>query len=101
VIVDLAADGGGNCELSKPGQTVEVQGVRIVAPLNIPATMPTHASLLFARNLVAFLETFTKEKAFQLDLTDDIQQGCLITHEGNVVHERTKDALAKAGKGVA
>jgi NAD(P) transhydrogenase subunit alpha len=63
--------------------------------------MPTHASLLFARNLVAFLEAFTKDKAFQLDLTDDIQQGCLITHEGKVVHERTKDALAKAGKGVA
>jgi NAD(P) transhydrogenase subunit alpha len=101
VIVDLAAEGGGNCELSKPGQTVEVQGVKILAPVNIPATMPTHASLLFARNLVAFLETFTKDKAFQLDLTDDIQQGCLITHEGAVVHERTKDALAKAGKGVA
>jgi NAD(P) transhydrogenase subunit alpha len=101
VVVDLAAEGGGNCELSRPGETVEVQGVKIVAPLNIPATMPTHASLLFARNLVAFLEAFTKDKAFQLDLTDDIQQGCLITHEGKVVHERTKDALAKAGKGVA
>jgi len=101
VIVDLAADGGGNCELSKPGETVEVQGVRIVAPLNIPASMPTHASLLFSRNLVAFLQAFTKDKAFQLDLNDDIQQGCLITHDGAVVHERTRDALAKAGKGVA
>jgi NAD(P) transhydrogenase subunit alpha len=101
VIVDLAADGGGNCELSQPGETVEVQGVRIVAPLNIPATMPTHASLLFSRNLVAFLQAFTKEKAFVFDLSDDIQQGCLITHDGKVVHERTKDALAKAGKGVA
>jgi NAD(P) transhydrogenase subunit alpha len=101
VLVDLAADGGGNCELSRPGETVEVQGVRIVAPLNVPATMPTHASLLFSRNLLAFLQAFTKEKAFRLDLGDDIQQGCLITHEGAVVHERTKDALAKAGAGVA
>jgi NAD(P) transhydrogenase subunit alpha len=63
--------------------------------------MPTHASLLFSRNLLAFLQAFTKEKAFRLDLGDDIQQGCLITHEGAVVHERTKDALAKAGAGVA
>jgi NAD(P) transhydrogenase subunit alpha len=101
VIVDLAADGGGNCELSRPGETVEVNGVKIVAPVNIPATMPTHASLLFSRNLVAFLQAFTKDKAFKLDLNDDIQQGCLITHEGAVVHQRTKDALAKAGQGVA
>jgi NAD(P) transhydrogenase subunit alpha len=101
VLVDLAADGGGNCELSRPGETVEVEGVRILAPLNIPATMPTHASLLFSRNLVAFLQAFTKEQAFQIDLGDDIQQGCLITHQGAVVHQRTKDALAKAGKGAA
>jgi NAD(P) transhydrogenase subunit alpha len=97
VIVDLAADGGGNCELSKPGETVEVQGVKIVAPLNIPATMPTHASLLFSRNLVAFFQAFTKDKTFQFDLNDDIQQGALITHAGQVVHARTRDALAKVG----
>jgi NAD(P) transhydrogenase subunit alpha len=101
VIVDLAADGGGNCELSQPGETVVVNGVKVVAPLNIPASMPTHASLLFSRNLVAFLEAFTKDKAFALDLNDDIQQGCLITHDGAVTHERTKDALAKAGRGAA
>jgi NAD(P) transhydrogenase subunit alpha len=93
VIVDLAADGGGNCELSRPGETVEVGGVKILAPLNLPSTMPTHASLLFGRNLVAFLQAFTKDKAFVFDLNDDIQQGALITHEGQVVHARTKDAL--------
>ena len=97
VIVDLAADGGGNCELSKPGETVEVQGVKIVAPLNIPATMPTHASLLFSRNLVAFFQAFTKDKTFQLDLDDDIQQGSLITHDGQVVHTRTREALQAKG----
>lgn len=98
VIVDLAADGGGNCELSRPGETVEEHGVKILAPLNLPATMPTHASLLFSRNLTAFLLAFTKDKRFALDLQDDIQQGALITHEGRVVHARTREALEARGK---
>ncbi len=97
VIVDLAADGGGNCELSRPGETVVVGGVTIAAPLNLPATMPFHASLLFSRNLTAFLLAFTKDRAFQLDFTDDIQQGAAITHDGEVKHARTRDALQKAG----
>src|SRR5439155_4461658 len=97
VIVDLAADGGGNCELSKPGEDVHTGGVTILAPLNVPATMPFHASLLFSRNLTAFIQAFTKDKAFQLDLTDDIQQGALITHDGDVKHARTRDAIQKAG----
>ena len=97
VLVDLAADGGGNCELSRPGETVVVNGVKIIAPLNLAATMPTHASLLFSRNLVAFLLAFTKDKTFHLDLADDIQKGALITHEGEVVHARTKDTLDAAG----
>ena len=95
IIVDLAADGGGNCELSRPGETVRVGGVTILAPLNLPATMPLHASLLFSRNLTAFVLAFTKDKAFQLDLGDDIQQGALITHEGEVRQARTRDALQK------
>jgi NAD(P) transhydrogenase subunit alpha len=95
VIVDLAAEGGGNCELSKPGGTVHVGGVTIVAPLNLPATMPFHASLLFSRNLTAFVQAFTKDKTFQLDFSDDIQQGALITHDGEVSHARTRDALQK------
>ncbi|HYM21795.1 MAG TPA: Re/Si-specific NAD(P)(+) transhydrogenase subunit alpha [Vicinamibacterales bacterium] len=94
VIVDLGADGGGNCELSKPGETVHVNGVTILAPLNVPASMPYHASLLFSRNLTAFLMAFTKDKRFQLDLNDDIQQGALITHGGEVKHARTRDALS-------
>ena len=97
VIVDLAADGGGNCELARPGETVEEGGVTILAPLNLPASLPLHASLLFSRNLTAFLLAFTKDKAFQLDLNDDIQQGALITHAGEVRHARTREALAKEG----
>jgi NAD(P) transhydrogenase subunit alpha len=97
VIVDLAADGGGNCELSRPGETVSVQGVTILAPLNLPASMPLHASLLFSRNLTAFVQAFTKDKTFQIDLTDDIQQGAIVTHEGTVKNQRAQDALQKAG----
>jgi proton-translocating NAD(P)+ transhydrogenase subunit alpha len=96
VIVDLGADGGGNCELSRPGETVNAGGVAILAPLNLPATMPFHASLLFSRNLTAFVQAFTKDKRFQLDLSDDIQQGALITHGGEVKHARTREALEKA-----
>ena len=97
IIVDLGADGGGNCELSRPGETVVSGGVTIMAPLNLPASMPLHASLLFSRNLTAFLQAFTKDGAFQLDLNDDIQQGALITHGGEVRHARTREALAKEG----
>jgi NAD(P) transhydrogenase subunit alpha len=97
VILDLAADGGGNCELSRPGETVMVDGVVIEAPLNLPATMPLHASLLFSRNLTAFVQTFTTDKNFRLDLTDDIQRDAVITHGGAVTHARTRDALQKAG----
>ncbi|HEX3276283.1 MAG TPA: Re/Si-specific NAD(P)(+) transhydrogenase subunit alpha [Gemmatimonadales bacterium] len=97
VIVDLGADGGGNCELSRPGETVVVGGVTVMAPLNVPASMPFHASLLFSRNLTAFLLAFTKDGGFQLDLNDDIQQGALVTHGGEVRHARSREALAKEG----
>ncbi len=95
VIVDLAADGGGNCELSRPGETARVGGVTILAPLNLAASMPLHASLLFSRNLTAFVQAFTEDKRFQLDFADDIQQGAVITHDGEVKHARTRDALQK------
>ena len=95
VIVDLGADGGGNCELSTPGATVHVGGVTIIAPLNLPSTMPYHASLLFSRNLTAFLTAFTKDKTFHLDFNDDIQQGAVITHGGEVKNPRTREALQK------
>jgi proton-translocating NAD(P)+ transhydrogenase subunit alpha len=97
VIVDLAADGGGNCELSRPGETVTTSGVTILAPLNLPATVPLHASLLFSRNLTAFIQAFTQDSGFRVDLSDDIQQGAVITHDGVVRHQRTQDALQKAG----
>ncbi len=96
VIVDLAADGGGNCELSLPGERTTAYGITILAPLNLPATMPLHASLLFSRNLTAFVQAFTRDKVFQVDLSDDIQQGAVITHDGVVRHQRTQQALQEA-----
>ena len=99
VLVDLAAEGGGNCELSRPGETVAENRVRILAPLNLPSTMPTHASLLFSRNLAAFVLAFTRDKTFHLDPADDIQKGSLITHEGEIVHARTREAVQTAGAG--
>ncbi len=96
VIVDLAAEGGGNCTLSEPGSTVEKYGVRICAPLNLPSSMPLHASTLYSRNLGAFVTAFLKDKNFVFDPHDEIQKGCLITHGGQVVHEATKAAMGTA-----
>ena len=101
IIVDLAADGGGNCEASVPGETVEVAGVRIMAPLNLPATVPEHASLLFSRNLANFIEAFSTDGTFEVDTEDEIQAGCLIARDGEVVHVRTRDALAALVKEAA
>ena len=95
VIVDLGADGGGNCALSRPGERVEAGGVTILAPLNLPATVPRAASTLFSKNLLNFVMTFwDKEgKAFRLAWDDDLQKGCAITHEGKVLHGPTLKAL--------
>lgn len=94
VIIDLAADGGGNCDLSQPGQTIMHGSVRIVAPLNLPATMPADASTLWSRNLHAFVNAFTKDGRFHLQLDDEILRGAMITHQGEVTHKATREALA-------
>lgn len=96
VIVDLAAEAGGNCVLTEPGKNVVKHGVTICGPANIPALMPLHASLLYSRNLTTFFTTFWKDGAFNLDLNDEIIKGCMITHAGQVTHEPTKKALAGA-----
>jgi NAD(P) transhydrogenase subunit alpha len=97
VLVDLAADGGGNCELSKPGQTVTENGVIIMAPLNVAASMPYHASLLFSRNLTNFMLAFVKDGNFQLDWNDEILKGAAVTRDGQIVHEGTNKAWLSAG----
>ncbi len=88
VIVDLAAEGGGNCELTRPGATVVEGGVTIFGPLNLPAEVPWHASTLYSRNLAAFVLAFWKDGRFVLDLDDEILRGALVTHEGRVPAEK-------------
>ncbi|MEO6021809.1 MAG: Re/Si-specific NAD(P)(+) transhydrogenase subunit alpha [Burkholderiales bacterium] len=97
VIVDLAAETGGNCELTEPGKTIRTaNGVLIHGPLNVPATMPIHASEMYAKNLFNLLSPFIKDGAFKLDLDDDVIKGCLYTHAGKIVHEPTRQLVEGA-----
>ncbi|MDR3670768.1 MAG: NAD(P) transhydrogenase subunit alpha [Holophaga sp.] len=95
VLVDLGADGGGNCALSRLGETVTVGGVTMLAPLNLPATLPYHASMMFSRNLLNFITAFwdKPESRFRLDWADDLLKGCCVTHDGKVVHGPTQKAI--------
>ena len=94
VIVDLAVEQGGNCELSEKGKDVRKHGVLIIGHPNLPATMPADASLLYARNVWALLQNvLTKEGALNIDLSDDVTSGTLLTHDGKVVHAPTAQRL--------
>ncbi len=88
VIVDLAAERGGNCEATVPGQTVDVGGVRIAGPLNLAGTVPVNASSLYAKNLYTFLETMIdkKDKALKINWEDEIVKGTLVAKDGKIVH---------------
>jgi NAD(P) transhydrogenase subunit alpha len=95
VIVDLAGEAGGNCELSEPGQTVVRHDVKILAPLNVPSTMAEHASQLYARNIQALLELMISEEGrLELDFEDEIIAGACVTRGGEIVHEGAKAAAA-------
>ena len=93
VIVDLAGEAGGNCELTKPGETYTTDGaVHIASPLNLPSSMPEHASQLYARNVSSLLELMTGEDgALNLDFEDEIISGACITRGGEIVHARAKE----------
>ena len=94
VIVDLAAESGGNCELTRPDEVVEAHGVSIHGPTNLPATMPVHASQLYARNVTELLGTFVKQGALAFDFADEIVRGACVTHEGEIVNETVKAVVA-------
>ena len=98
VIVDLAADTGGNVELTKAGEDVEVGGVTIIGTRNVPSTMPLHASQLYARNVANLLLHLVKDGAIVLDFEDEITKGCCVTHGGEIVNERAKQLLSAAVK---
>ena len=96
VIVDLAAETGGNTELTKPGEIIDVDGVRIDGTTNLPSTMPYHASQMYSRNIASLLALMlTKEGKLNLDMNDDVIKGAVITKDGEVVHEQTKKAVGE------
>lgn len=103
VVVDLAGEAGGNCELTEPGQTVVRHGVTIVSPLNLPSQMPEHASQLFARNVQELLGLVVADgqegapAAVQLDFEDEIVDGACVARDGEVVHPGAKAAVEAAG----
>jgi NAD(P) transhydrogenase subunit alpha len=97
VIVDLAGEAGGNCALTEPGQTVIRHDVKIISPLNLPASMAEHASQLFARNVLALLELFIDEGGqLQLDFDDEIISGACIVREGEIVHPGARATVEAA-----
>jgi NAD(P) transhydrogenase subunit alpha len=93
VIIDMAADSGGNCELSKPGEDIRVGGVTVVGMTNPPSTMPTHASFLYARNIANFLGLVVNDGELAPDFEDEIVVGTCVVRAGQVVHGPTAEAL--------
>jgi NAD(P) transhydrogenase subunit alpha len=85
VVVDLAAETGGNCELTQAGTTVVHQGVTILGPVNLPATLPLHASQMYSRNIATFLNHVVKDGTLQLDMTDEITKATCVTQDGKVL----------------
>jgi NAD(P) transhydrogenase subunit alpha len=93
VIVDLAAERGGNCELTEADQRVEHGGVLILGPTDLPSTVARHASQMFSNNLTTLLTHLNHEGAIQFDMSDEITRGTTIAHQGEVLHERVRDKL--------
>jgi NAD(P) transhydrogenase subunit alpha len=99
VVVDLAAERGGNCELTKSGETIVAHGVKIIGPENIPTTIPYHASQMYAKNIATFLIHLVDEGELKIDLEDEITEGTLITQGGKVVNKRILEALGASSEG--
>ncbi len=93
VIVDLAAEQGGNCACTEPGKDVQSHGVTIIGPINLPSSMPVHASQMYAKNLATLVQHLVKDSAIDLNFADDIIDAACITHGGEIRNQRVKDAL--------
>ena len=93
VIVDLSAESGGNCELTEPGSTIRHNGVVVDGPLNLASQAAIHASEMFAKNLLNLLELMVEEDQLKINREDEVVNGCLLTHEGALVHEQTAKLL--------
>ena len=92
VIVDLASERGGNCELTRPGETVVEDGVQIMGPLNLPAAVPNHASQMYSHNISTFLRHLFGEEELQFDMEDEITRETLVMRDGQVVHPRIRES---------
>jgi NAD(P) transhydrogenase subunit alpha len=93
VVVDIAAERGGNCELTRPGETVDHGGVSILGPLNLPSTVPYHASQMYAKNIATFLKYLIKDGKLTLDRQDEIVRETLVTLAGEVVHAKVRELM--------
>jgi NAD(P) transhydrogenase subunit alpha len=92
-IIDMAAENGGNCELTKPGEIIHHNGVTIDGTLNLPAQVPYHASQMLSKNISKLLTEIIDDGKIKFDLENDIIKGCLVTHEQNIIHEMTKNII--------
>jgi H+-translocating NAD(P) transhydrogenase subunit alpha len=97
VVVDLAAEQGGNCAITEPGKEVVKHGVTIIGPANIASTVPFHASQMYARTVTSYLLHLAKDGQLKLDLNDELTRGPLVTRDGQVVHEVVKNTIAAGG----
>jgi NAD(P) transhydrogenase subunit alpha len=95
VVIDLAASTGGNCEVSKPDEIVERNGVTVMAPLNLAATVPVHASQMYSRNVMSFLALLIKDGQLHIDMSDDVVGPSCVTHAGQVVNQRVAALLGQ------
>jgi H+-translocating NAD(P) transhydrogenase subunit alpha len=93
VIVDIAAEQGGNCELTQAGETLVHAGVKIIGPVNLPATLPYHASEMYARNLFNLVKPALSKGELSIDWSDEVFAGAVLTHDGQIKHEATRKAL--------
>jgi NAD(P) transhydrogenase subunit alpha len=93
VIVDLAAESGGNCALTQLGKTIQYQGVTIIGEGNLPGLLPQNASEMYSRNVTALLNHLCGKEGFKWEMDEEITKGCLITHKGQLIHEATKNLL--------
>ena len=93
VIVDVAAEQGGNCELTRAGETLVHNGVKIIGPVNLPATLPYHASEMYARNLFNLLKPALPKGELAIDWSDEVFAGAVLTHDGQIKHEATRKAV--------
>jgi NAD(P) transhydrogenase subunit alpha len=96
VVVDIAAERGGNCALTEPGKTVVKYGVTIIGPLDLPSTMAPQASQLYSRNITSFLAIMIKDGSLNIDVKDDLVRGPLVINKGELVHPATKTAIEGA-----